>query len=69
MEKFRFEVTKVAKKEIQKHLKSGIKLSINTISKILVELSQNPFDGIGNSELMKYEYSGFWSKKKIKKTD
>lgn len=63
MGKFRVEVTKIANKEIEKHKKSGNKTSINNIAKILSELSENPEQGFGNPEQLKYEYSGLWSRR------
>jgi toxin YoeB len=63
MGKFRVEVTKIANKEIEKHKKSGNKTSINNIAKILIELSENPEQGFGNPEQLKYEYSGLWSRR------
>lgn len=52
-----------AKEEIKAHLKSGNKANIKKLEKILIELAQNPFEGIGNPEPLKYELSGFWSRK------
>ena len=52
-----------AKEEIKAHLKSGNKANIKKLEKILVELEQTPFEGIGNPEPLKYELSGFWSRK------
>jgi len=63
MGKFRVEVTKIANQDIEKHKKSGNKISIKNIAKILVDLSENPYEGFGNPEPLKYEYSGFWSRK------
>ncbi|HAT76471.1 MAG TPA: type II toxin-antitoxin system mRNA interferase toxin, RelE/StbE family, partial [Flavobacterium sp.] len=63
MGKFRVEVTKVANNDIEKHKKSGNKVSINNIAKILLDLSVNPYEGFGNPEALKYEYSGFWSRR------
>lgn len=63
MGKFRIKVTKAAQKDIDKHFKSGNKNSIKAIEKIMVELSDNPFDGYGNPEALKYEYSGYWSRR------
>jgi len=63
MGKFRVEVTKVAKKDIENHLKSGNKISINAIAKILIELTETPFNGTGKPEALKYEYSGYWSRR------
>lgn len=63
MGKFRVEVTKIANQDIEKHKKSGNKISIKNIAKILVDLSENPYEGFGNPELLKFEYSGFWSRR------
>lgn len=41
MGKFRVEVTKVANQDIEKHKKSGNKVSIKNISKILIGLTEN----------------------------
>ena len=63
MGKFRVEVTKSANQDIEKHKKSGNKISIKNIAKILIDLTNNPYEGFGNPEPLKYEYSGFWSRK------
>ena len=63
MGKFRLKVTKIAQKDIDKHIKSGNKNSIKAIEKIMVELTETPFEGIGNPEPLKYEYSGYWSRR------
>jgi toxin YoeB len=63
MGKFRLKIEKQAKTDIEKHLKSGNKLSINKIQKILKELEITPYTGIGNPEPLKYELSGYWSRK------
>ncbi|NDP28442.1 MAG: Txe/YoeB family addiction module toxin [Flavobacterium sp.] len=63
MGKFRVVITKVANQDIEKHRKSGNKNSIKNIAKILIDLSENPYEGFGNPEPLKYEYSGFWSRR------
>ena len=63
MGKFRVKVTKIANRDIEKHKKSGNRVSINNIAKILIELSENPYKGFGNPEQLKYEYSGYWSRR------
>ncbi len=63
MGKFRIEIEDLAKRHIQKHWKSGNKATIKKIETILIELSENPFEGIGNPEPLKYELSGLWSRK------
>jgi toxin YoeB len=67
MGKFRVEVTKIANQDIEKHKKSGNKISIKNIAKILVDLSENPYEGFGNPEPLKYEYSALWSRRINKK--
>lgn len=63
MGKFRVEVTKVANQDIEKHKKSGNKNSIKNITKILIDLTENPYEGFGSPEPLKYEYSGYWSRR------
>jgi toxin YoeB len=63
MGKFRIEIKDLAKKHIIQHYKSGDKKSIKNIEKILLELTETPFEGIGNPEPLKYELSGFWSRR------
>ena len=63
MGKFRVEVTKTANQDIEKHKKSGNKISIKNIAKILIDLIENPYEGFGSPEALKYEYAGFWSRR------
>jgi Txe/YoeB family toxin of toxin-antitoxin system len=63
MGKFRIEVTTKAKKDLEKHFKSGDKASIKKIEKIFVELSEHPYDGIGQPEQLRHQLSGFWSRR------
>lgn len=63
MGKFRIEIKPEAQKDLEKHFKSGDKAGIKKIERILVELSENPFEGIGQPEPLKHELSGYWSRK------
>ena len=63
MGKFRIEITQVAEKDFAKHFKSGNKSNINTIQKILVELENTPYQGIGKPEKLKYQFSSLWSRR------
>ena len=63
MGKFRVEVTEIAKKQIAQHLKSGNESSIKRIEKILKELAETPFEGVGNPEPLQYSLTGFCSRK------
>ena len=68
MGKFGVKIEDLANLHIKKHLKSGNKANIKRIEKILEELAENPFEGIGNPEPLKFELSGFWSRR-INKQD
>lgn len=67
MGKFRIEIIPEAKIEIAKHLKSGNQASIKKIAKILEELADHPFTGVGKPEALKHNFSGFWSREINKK--
>ncbi|PUU67594.1 type II toxin-antitoxin system mRNA interferase toxin, RelE/StbE family, partial [Flavobacterium sp. WLB] len=57
MGKFRVEIIPEAKNDIAKHLKSGNQSSIKKIAKILEELSETPYEGIGKPEALKMQFS------------
>jgi toxin YoeB len=63
MGKFRLKIEELAGKHIKQHFKSGDKASIKKIEKILIELTETPYTGTGNPEPLKYELSGFWSRR------
>lgn len=63
MGKFRIKIEKSAQNDIDKFYKSGNLSSIKKIEKILLELSENPYDGTGQPEQLKYELSGYWSRR------
>ncbi len=67
MGKFRLKIEPKASIDIAKHKKSGNQSIIKRIEKILVELSETPFKGIGNPEALKHQLSGFWSREITKK--
>ena len=49
--------------EIKSHLKSGNKAIIKKLEKIILELSETPFSGIGNPEALKNNLLGYWSRR------
>jgi toxin YoeB len=63
MGKFRIEITKLAQQHLAKHYKSGNKPTIKKIEKMLLELSETPYSGIGNPEALKWELTGYWSRR------
>lgn len=67
MGKFRLKIEPKASLDIAKHKKSGNKASIKKIAKILIELSETPFEGTGNPEALNHELTGFWSREINKK--
>lgn len=67
MGKYQVIIKATAEKDLSKHKKSGDKASIKEILKILNELKEHPYTGTGNPEELKYELSGFWSRRINKK--
>jgi len=63
MGKFEVIIEPSAKIEIQQHLKSGNKAIIKKLEKIIVELTETPYSGIGNPEALKNNLSGYWSRR------
>lgn len=58
MGKYTIVISSRARKELQAHYKSGNKRTIKRIEHIFLELSETPFEGIGNPEPLKYHLSG-----------
>ena len=56
-------LTDTTKQQLVKINKSGDKILIRRIERILTELSEHPFEGIGKPEQLKYEFSGLWSRR------
>lgn len=63
MGKYRITIKERARKELQKHHKSGNKAIIRRIEQIFAELPDHPETGIGNPERLKHAYSGYWSRR------
>ena len=57
------EFTKVALADIEKHKEAGDKVVLKKIAKLLNELKENPTEGTGRLELMKYGLSGKFSRR------
>lgn len=54
------------KKDILR-IKKADKQSFIKLKKLLAELQEHPYTGTGNPERLKYEFSGFWSRRINKK--
>ena len=56
-----------AKKELIQIFKSGNRVAIKKLEKIILELAENPYTGTGNPEQLKHQLSGYWSRRLNKK--
>lgn len=63
MGEYRLIIKEKARKELQKHHKSGNRAIIKRIEQIFAELPNHPETGIGNPERLKHDYSGYWSRR------
>jgi toxin YoeB len=58
MGKYTLKISSKARKELQEHYRSGNKSVIRKIEQIFLELSNNPYEGTGNPEALKYQLAG-----------
>ena len=52
-----------AKEDLAFFIKSGNKVTLKKITKLIEAITINPFEGIGKPEPLKYELSGVWSRR------
>jgi len=57
------EFTKIALADIEKHKKAGDKAVLKKIAKLLNEIKENPIQGTGQLELLKYGLAGKYSRR------
>ena len=67
MGKFKIILKPQAERDFPQIEKSGNKATIKRLAKIMAELSEHPTKGIGNPEQLKYDLSGYWSRRVNKK--
>lgn len=60
---YQLEFTEQAQLDIAKHKKSGNKIVLKKIKTLLEELTEHPYNGTGKPEVLKHEYSGYWSRR------
>jgi len=63
MGQFRLVIQPDAERDIAKIKKSGDQASGKKIIKILDELMEHPYTGVGQPEALKHELSGYWSRR------
>jgi toxin YoeB len=52
-----------AKKDLKFWKKSGNKQIQKKIKELLIDIEEHPFTGIGQPEALRYNLSGFWSRR------
>ena len=52
-----------AKADVKFWMKSGNKIIQKRISQLLIAIENDPYQGIGKPEALKYEFSGKWSRR------
>lgn len=61
--KYVVEISQLANTHIKIFKKSGQKILLKKIERLLEELEVHPFEGTGNPEALKYGKSGKWSRR------
>jgi toxin YoeB len=61
--KYTVEISPLAEKHIQFFKKSGQKILLKKIEKLIDELELHPYEGTGKPEALKYENLGKWSRR------
>jgi toxin YoeB len=67
MGKYFVEVKETARKELVQIKKSGNKADIKKIERVFKELAEHPVIGTGKPEQLKYDLTGYWSRRINKK--
>ncbi len=60
---YELDFTRQTEAEIAFFIKSGNKSILKKINLLLLEITENPFEGSGKPEALKYELFGFWSRR------
>lgn len=60
---YQLDFSTTAIKDIKAFNKSGNKSILVKINHLLIEITEHPFKGIGKPEQLKYEFSGYWSRR------
>jgi len=63
MGKYKIAISDRAKKHLAEWEKSGKVSAIKKIERIFKELSENPFEGVGAPEQLKFNFANCWSRR------
>lgn len=60
---YHLDFTDKAKEDITAHTKAGNKAILNKLLTLLEEITEDPFNGTGKPEPLKYSLTGCWSRR------
>jgi toxin YoeB len=60
---YHLDFSKQAQDDIDFHKKSGNKATLKKLLVLLSEISEHPFEGTGKPEKLKFNLSGYWSRR------
>ena len=63
MARFRVIIKKIAELHIREHYLSGDKASMKKVQRMIADLEEHPFTGVGKPEPLKYDLAGYWSRR------
>jgi toxin YoeB len=63
MGRYKIELKQTARNDLMKISKSGDQATIKRVEKIFLELELHPTSGSGKPEQLRYELSGYWSRR------
>ena len=61
--KYRIILAEQAVKDFKYWKESGNKAVLNKIVRLLEDMSEHPYIGIGKPEALRYEFAGYWSRR------
>ncbi len=61
--KYKIIITEQFRKDLETLKRSGDKVSVKKVARLLVELEEHPETGTGNPEPLRYNLSGLWSRR------
>ena len=67
MGRYQIEIKETARKDLLKIFKSGDISSIRRVEKVFHELEDHPETGTGKPEQLRYDLTGYWSRRINKK--
>nr|WP_299204572.1 Txe/YoeB family addiction module toxin [uncultured Brumimicrobium sp.] len=60
---YQLDFSDTATKDIKSFRKSGDKVLLKKLNRLLVEIIEHPYTGTGKPEQLKHELSGYWSRR------